>query len=74
MPTLPKSTVLKRPTLFTLLILSAFLVSGSALLTGCSSNKTGCPINEQAAKSNVDKQGNLKTKRGKSNLFPKKMR
>ncbi len=35
--------------------------------------KTGCE-NEEAYKVQVDKHGNLSTKRGKSNLFSKKMR
>lgn len=46
-----------------------------ALITpACNSNKKGCPINEQASGSNTNKRGELSTKRGKSNLFPKKMR
>lgn len=42
--------------------------------TACSSQKTGCPINEEAGRANTNKKGELSTKRGKSNLFPKGMR
>lgn len=48
-----------------------------ALLTLTSMNscraKYGCDATEKY-KVNVDKNGKLKTKRGKTNLFPKKMR
>lgn len=50
------------------LFLGFFLIN----LTSCN-KKTGCPINENAhVKPN--KKGQLPTKGGKSNLFPKKMR
>jgi hypothetical protein len=51
-----------------------FLAFASISMPSCSSTKEGCPINEQAGKGNVNKKGELTNKRGKSNLFPKKMR
>ncbi len=47
----------------------AFLLSSSAC-----QRKTGCESAEKIEKSNLDRQGNLTTKRGSSNLFSKKMR
>jgi len=48
--------------------LSLFFISNSSC-----NRKTGCPVNERAhVKPN--KKGQLPTKGGKSNLFPKNMR
>jgi hypothetical protein len=55
-------------------VLLLILGIGLAGLPACNSQKTGCPINEEAGKSNVNKKGELSSKKGKSNLFPKKMR
>lgn len=55
-----------------LLALCALLMTAS--LPACNSQKTGCPINEEAGRANTNKKGELSTKRGKSNLFPKGMR
>lgn len=41
--------------------------------TSSCNRKTGCPVNERAHVK-PDKKGQLPTKRGKSNLFPKDMR
>jgi hypothetical protein len=55
------------------LVLPVFLAFAVVGLTSCGSNKTGCPVNENAhVKTNS--KGELPTKRGKSNLFPKNMR
>ena len=52
------------------LFCSAFLFMGS--ISSCS-KKTGCPMNEQVH-TKTGKNGQMKAKRGKSNLFPKSMR
>jgi len=62
---------LQRKTTLLLLVGALFCISGT--MTACGSNKTGCPINEQQ-KGKVNKKGQLSNKKGKSNLFPKKMR
>ena len=49
-----------------------FLLSAVSVTTSSCSRKTGCPANELDAK--TDRKGNLSTKRGKSGLFPKKMK
>ncbi len=57
---------------YSFLLFAAFL--GFFLITTTSCNKkTGCPINENAHVK-TGKKGQLPTKRGKSNLLPKKMR
>ena len=43
------------------------------MVTTSCSKKTGCPINENAGVK-ANKKGALPSRRGKSNLFPKKMR
>ena len=65
------TSFLKKKSTLLLFVISLFAFQG--VVTSCGSNKTGCPINERA-KSNVNKKGELKNKKGKSNLFPKKMR
>lgn len=65
-----KSFLQQKATLL-LLVGALFCISGT--MTSCGSNKTGCPINEQA-KGKVNRKGELSNKKGKSNLFPKKMR
>jgi len=62
---------LKNKTTVLLLIFTLLLVGG--IVTSCSGPKTGCPINERA-KNKVNKKGELSQKKGKSNLFPKKVR
>lgn len=62
---------LQQKTTLLLLVAALFCVSGT--MTSCGSNKTGCPINEQQ-KGKVNRKGQLSNKKGKSNLFPKKMR
>ncbi len=52
-----------------LIMFSLSLLGGAS----CSSAKTGCPANE-AASVKIRKDGSLPTKRGKSQLFSKKMR
>ena len=42
-------------------------------MTACGAQKEGCPINDRAAVK-TNRKGEMSTKRGKSNLFPKKMR
>ncbi len=49
-------------------------VALTVCLTGSSCNrKAGCPANEQLH-TQSNRKGQLSTKRGSSNLFPKKMR
>jgi hypothetical protein len=58
--------------LFFLALVSLLTVS-TTTMTSCS-RKSGCPSYD-SANVQTDKDGNFKkTKRGKSNLFPKKMR
>lgn len=57
---------------FALFMLCFSLLALSAL-PGCS-RKSGCPTAENATKGTTNKKGELNTKGGKSNLFPKKMR
>lgn len=58
----------------TIILLSLFLLAtfGAGTLSSCS-RKTGCPSTE-AASIKTDRKGQLSTKRGNTNLFPKKMR
>ena len=51
------------------------LFAAVSLLLGASScsRKSGCPVNEPA-KIKTDKDGNFKSAKGASNLFPKEMR
>ena len=65
LPFLPKKT--------TSLLLVASLFCLTTLSTSCGSNKTGCPINESVT-GKTNRKGELSNKRGKSNLFPKKVR
>jgi len=55
-----------------LLILLFVFVCGSATMTSCS-RKSGCPAYD-SAKAPTNRKGELSTKGGNSNLFPKKMR
>jgi len=55
-----------------LLILSFMIVIGMSQ-TGCRTKKEGCGLEDQYAPP-TDRQGNLTTKSGNSNLFGKKMR
>ncbi|MFK8009144.1 MAG: hypothetical protein AB8H03_22480 [Saprospiraceae bacterium] len=57
---------------FKLLLLCSSLLLVLPFVSSCS-KKTGCPVNETVGKS-TNRKGELSTKRGKSNLFPKKMR
>lgn len=58
--------------LITLLCLSALVFLTGTTMTSCS-RKSGCPVNENAhVKPN--RKGEMPTKRGRSNLFPKTMR
>ncbi|MEM1123981.1 MAG: hypothetical protein AAGJ18_26320 [Bacteroidota bacterium] len=65
-----KSNLSKKVSLL-LLVATLFCVGGT--VTSCGSNKTGCPMNE-SQQGKVNKKGQLSSKKGKSNLFPKKMR
>ena len=62
---LPKKT--------TSLLLVASLFCFTTVSISCGSNKTGCPVNERAA-GKTNRKGELSNKKGKSNLFPKKVR
>ena len=53
-------------------LLAVALAAAVALAPACS-RKSGCPVNEPA-KLKTDKNGNFKSGRGASNLFPKDMR
>lgn len=68
---MPALRSIPRPFALLALCLS-LLASGS--FSACSSGKTGCPSTQEATKGTTNKKGELTTKRGKSNLFPKKMR
>ena len=51
------------------------LVLGAVLFTAsCSSSKSGGPANDKADHVKLNKNGEMSSKRGKSNLFPKDMR
>lgn len=65
-----KSLLQKKSTIL-LMVMGLFCFSNA--LTSCGGPKSGCPINEKA-KSRVNKKGELSGKKGKSNLFPKKVR
>ncbi|MFT6321197.1 MAG: hypothetical protein ACJAT4_002126 [Granulosicoccus sp.] len=58
---------------FKLLLLCSSLLLVLPFVSSSCSKKSGCPVNETVGKTN-SKKGSLSTKRGKSNLFPKKMR
>ena len=51
----------------------AVAIAAAAALSPACSRKSGCPINEPA-KVKTDKNGNFKSAKGASNLFPKDMR
>ena len=51
----------------------ALLLTISCVLLPACSRKSGCPVNEPA-KFKTDKDGNYKSAKGASNLFPKDMR
>ena len=55
-----------------LLLLCSSLLLVLPFVSSCS-KKTGCPVNETVGKT-TNRKGELSTKRGKSNLFPKSMR
>jgi hypothetical protein len=55
------------------LCLSLTLLAFISTVTTSCSKKTGCPINE-SVHVKTDKNGQMKSKKGKSNLFPKDMR
>ena len=63
-----KKTFLKR--LPSLLLVSLLIFSG-ATLSSCNRG-TGCKMNESQVKTN--RKGELSSKKGKTNLFPKKLR
>ena len=63
-------SLLKKKVTFLMLIASLFLIG--TMTTSCGSNKEGCPINERSGQPN--KKGQYSSKKGKSNLFPKKVR
>ena len=65
-----KSFLQKKSTIL-LMVMGLFCFGNT--LTSCSGPKSGCPINEKA-KARVNKKGELSGKKGKSNLFPKKVR
>lgn len=54
------------------LSLMAFLILGASSLQSCS-RKSGCPAYE-TTKVKTKRNGNLSKRKGKSTLFPKKMR
>lgn len=54
-------------------LIAIFGLSLSSLTTSCRSKKEGCKI-EESLKAPVNKRGQLKTKKGSSNLFDKKSR
>ena len=62
---------IKKKTTFLFLVLGLFCFSN--VMSSCGGPKTGCPVNERA-KTRVNKKGELSGKKGKSNLFPKKVR
>ena len=62
---------LQQKTTVLLMIIGLFCFSNA--MTSCGGPKSGCPVNERA-KSKVNKKGELSGKKGKSNLFPKKVR
>lgn len=64
-----KSFVNSRP----LLLILSFMVVIGLTQTGCRTKKEGCGLEDQYAPP-TDRQGNLTTKRGSSNLHSKKMR
>ena len=49
------------------------LLAATLALAPACSRKSGCPVNEPA-KLKTDKNGNIKSAKGASNLFPKDMR
>ena len=51
--------------------LSFLFLTGT--LSSCGTNKTGCPMNENVG-AKANKKGQMPSKRGNSNLFPKDMR
>lgn len=56
------------------LLLYSSLILFLLFVSSCSKG-TGCPINDPATVgASTSKKNKLSTKRGKSNLFPKKMR
>jgi len=55
-----------------LMLFCSLLVFTGTLSTGCS-RKSGCPAYE-SAQTKTNRKGQLPTKRGNSNLFPKDMR
>ncbi len=71
MKRLQKLTTFRLPRLTYLLVLG---LAFSTLTSSCRTKKEGCAYNEKLRKQNVDKNGNLSTKSGDSNLFSKKMR
>ena len=64
-------SLLQKKTTILLMVLALFCFGN--ILTSCGGPKSGCPINEKA-KTRVNKKGQLSGKKGKSNLFPKKVR
>lgn len=64
-------TFLQKKTTILLMVMALF--SFGPVFTSCGGPKSGCPINEKA-KTRVNKKGQLSGKKGKSNLFPKKVR
>ena len=52
---------------------TSFALIGALAVTSACSRKSGCPVNEPAS-IKTDKNGNFKSSKGASNLFPKDMR
>lgn len=64
-------SLLQQKTTILLMVIGLFCFS--SVLSSCGGPKSGCPVNERA-KTRVNKKGELSGKKGKSNLFPKKVR
>lgn len=62
---------LQQKTTILLMVMTLFCFGN--VLTSCGGPKSGCPVNERA-KTRINKKGELSGKKGKSNLFPKKVR
>ncbi|MCB0693613.1 MAG: hypothetical protein H6568_14915 [Lewinellaceae bacterium] len=55
-------------------LLLGFVLGATLFAPACSSSKSGCPVNDNADNVKLNKNGEMSSKRGKSNLFPKNMR
>jgi len=63
---------LQQKTTILLMVMALFCFGN--VLTSCGGPKSGCPVNERAKTKVNKKTGELSGKKGKSNLFPKKVR